>query len=664
MSEHPTVDGIENQNVASDNAHVDQQIGVQNVGSVFHDATIYQVADGDTAERRCEVALAYLDGGLPRRAEDLFAGLIFKGHQSTERIYYYVLSVLSDRGFDDLDADMVARIREAETLCASLPADEWSHAHAVVWNLLDLIRVNGAEGAFTTVSAFGELNADRQDEIIRHLSLLVSGALDQQLEAERKHKVGTERLSRGREKRAWKFFEPDPAMPIRYQTRTSTTSAEDRWPAFVGGLVAALAFAGLFFGPMGFPFWSGLAVTMVGFAVTIRFGIEYTGTVLYVESQREAERPLDGPNDPGQVGKLVERCFREACPPYAQGWPEYTAGYRGLLRRRLHDQLRYDQDLTRALKQLKWLIDWHARRVAHQWPHHGYRTPSAPVTRGASGKGRTVGIVATVAGLALLGIAHRWQVVPIALGCWFALPGVIEIFAARRASVLLSADADVLFEEEIAEYHRRRDELSDRPDDRDMARWLALDKAHIKAEALQGGKISEQDLVSHVILTERAPFARRGAVSHGPPRYEAYLVRLVLLTRDGVRASSVSLDFTTGEIKNEDWDVFGYDRIASASLKTREKSVKRGTDDSERKVRDREFRLRLLDGKEIFTISDRVDVASETEVDHEVELDRLDAVTSGMDAALPVLEAVAHKGRAWIDFEKDRRSMWARDLPA
>jgi hypothetical protein len=155
-----------------------------------------------------------------------------------------------------------------------------------------------------------------------------------------------------------------------------------------------------------------------------------------------------------------------------------------------------------------------------------------------------------------------------------------------------------------------------------------------------------------------APWARRGLVLHGPPRYTAYLVTVILLTRFGVRSSRVYLDFITGEVKNENWDVFGYDRIASASLKMLE-TVKKGPDRPDRKVRNREFRLRLLDGAEIITIKERLDVENDSEVDED-ELEGLTAATSGMDAALPVLEAVAHQGRDWIELESDRRKLWSR----
>ncbi|MCK2237402.1 MULTISPECIES: hypothetical protein [unclassified Crossiella] len=657
MTEDTTSAYIDNQNIASDNAHVDQQIGVQNVESVYHNATIYTVSESDTAERKHEVALAYLTGGVPRRAEDLFSALVFNDHQSTERTYYYVLSVLSERGFGDLTAELVTSIRDTWKICASLPEDDWTRAHHVVRSLLDHVQSNNGDGSFTAVTAFGGLPAERQDEISRHLSLLVGGVVEQRLDVERKHKVGAERFSRNRIERARKFFEPDPAAPTRYQPRMALPNFNDRRSAVIGGLIAVLAFGGLFFGQMTLPFWGGVLLLAAGCSVMARYGIEHTAHLLHAARRRDAADPEDKWGGPTPVDKLIERCFRDARPEYAPDWPRYAAGYRARLKERFNAQLRYrDQPVN----QLKWLFDWHAQRVAQRWPYHDPHVQPEPAARGDARRWQAAGVLVTVAGLALLLVAQRWQVVPLAVGGWFALPALLEVIAARRAALLPIKQADALFAEEMAEYRRWLEELADRPTDSELARWLALDKAHLKAEALRGGNIAEQDLVSHVVINHHAPGARRGAVPHGPPRYTAYLVTVILLTRYGIRASRVYLNFTTGEVKNENWDVFGYDRIASASLRMLEKTVRKGPGEPGHKVRYREFRLRLLDGAEIIKVNERLDSESDTEVDDEAELERLAAATSGMDTALPVLEAVAHQGRAWIDLERGRRDLWSR----
>jgi hypothetical protein len=426
----------------------------------------------------------------------------------------------------------------------------------------------------------------------------------------------------------------------------------------LGGLVAVAATVGLVLGPMALPSWIGVLLLAVGSVLVVRHGTELAVHPRYAELRRDAVEPASGTGGPTAVDRLVERSFRDACPEYAQDWPRYAAGYKDSLRQRLDAQL---PDDDQAVKRVKWLVDWHARRVARRWPHHDPHRPPDHAAPGAR-RWRAVGALLAVAGVLLLLAAQRWPVVPLAGGGWLALSAVVGSLADRCAVRLLLQEADALFAEETVEYHRRRDELADTPADGEMARWLALDKAYLKAQALHRGDIAEQDLVAHVVIDERAPGARRGRVPHGPLRYTAYLVTVILLTRHGARISRMFLDFTTGETRNENWRVFGYDRIASASLGVVERTVRKAPHEPVRTVHRREFRLSLLSGEEILQVNDRVEAEGDARAD-EVELQRLTAATSGMDAALPILEAVARQGREWIDLDRDRRkllfSAWA-----
>ncbi|MFI9550115.1 hypothetical protein [Nonomuraea endophytica] len=82
-------------NVASDEAHVDAQIGY-----VDGNVTIYSVYENDHPQRKYEVGLNYLKGDMPRRAEGLIREAAMSGHRSSEAAYYWVLATLSDRSFD------------------------------------------------------------------------------------------------------------------------------------------------------------------------------------------------------------------------------------------------------------------------------------------------------------------------------------------------------------------------------------------------------------------------------------------------------------------------------------------------------------------------------------------------------------------------------------
>jgi hypothetical protein len=644
---------VDNQNIASDNAHVEQQVGVL-IESIVHNSTTYQVAEDDTAERKHEVALAYLAGGVPRRAEALLHDLVFTGRQTTERVYYYVLAVVSGRGFADLTGELVERVGDAWKLRASLPEDEWSAACDVVRRLLEHVHTT-SDGALGSVAAFAALPGERQDEITRHLERVVDGVVERQLDAERKNQVDALRLGGDRAARAPLFFEPEPAPPVRYQSRFALPNLAERRNAAIGCLVALAALGSMFVGSLTLPFWAGLVALLGGAVVMARFGIDTTAAAL-VRSALGRPAADEAPSAPTRADRLIDRCFEAARPHYAADWPRYAAGYKARLKQRFAVQLQHDDQHP---NRYKWLFDWHARHVADHWPQHDLPFHAEPANPANARVWQLGGAVATVVGTSLLLAADRFQVLVVLAGAVVAWSTLMEVIATRRAASIPRKQADALHTLETAEYQRWCEELTRRPSDSEMARWLALDKSHLKAEALRAGNIDERDLVSHVVIAQLAPGARRGTVAHGPPRYTAYQVTVILLTRHGVRSSQAYLNFTTGEVKDRTWNAFGYDRISSASLSMKEGRSKDASTGQWRKTRSRQFSLRLLDTSTIIEISERTDLGSDTVVEDEEELERLAAETSGLDAALPVMEAIAHHGRAWIELEDRRRGVWA-----
>jgi hypothetical protein len=245
------------------------------------------------------------------------------------------------------------------------------------------------------------------------------------------------------------------------------------------------------------------------------------------------------------------------------------------------------------------------------------------------------------------------------VGGWSALPVLTTSVSGWRTAVRLRREADALFGAECAEYDRWAKELKKRPSDGEMARWLMLDKAHLRAEAMRGSNITGQDVVSHVVINQAAPFARRAGVPGGPPRYEKYNLVVILLTKFGIRVSRTQLDLTTGDARDKSWDVFGYDRIASASLSMRDRTaVTAGPAEPTRTEHVRHLRLRLLDGTDILEVKERL-ALDDTDLD-ESEVAHLAVQTSGMDAAFPVLQAVALHGPAWTHHERDRRALCSK----
>lgn len=244
---------------------------------------------------------------------------------------------------------------------------------------------------------------------------------------------------------------------------------------------------------------------------------------------------------------------------------------------------------------------------------------------------------------------------------WGAL-GSARIRAVPRARALLKKDAKALFVEERAEYHRWVGVLADRPSDAEMARWLALDKSFLKDDALRRADLCERDLVTHVVLTERAPFARKGRVTEGPPRYEAYWVHLFLLTHYGVRATRTRLDFVIAAISNEQRQMFPYDAVASASVV----ETGRRTFDTDGSslvdiVNERVFQLTLVNGTNIAEVKENPQKSGGDGLADDDDLaGAVSAQASSFDGALRILEAVATEGRDWIIRDQERKRRWAR----
>ena len=121
--------------------------------------------------------------------------------------------------------------------------------------------------------------------------------------------------------------------------------------------------------------------------------------------------------------------------------------------------------------------------------------------------------------LALLSAGAVGTALFLGLGGFFLGKGLLGVLALPQANRHAQREADRLYEEETHAYDDWVAQLADRPTDAEMARWLAMDKAYLKAAALRRLRLADHDLVAHIVMTEGAPGAMRARVLHGPPRY-------------------------------------------------------------------------------------------------------------------------------------------------
>ncbi|WP_103355602.1 hypothetical protein [Amycolatopsis sp. CA-128772] len=677
-----------NTNHAADEAHVEQQIGAIYGGTFHRNETTYNINPSDPPERRFEVALERLKGGMPRPAESLLRELVEQGHDSTELAYYYALSILSDRSLNEVTDDIHQRFRTADLMAKRFANDAWRGAMDVVWQLMSCVwqqemgvPPDAAELEKATANLHG-LHPERQAEITRHLSLVLGGALQDILDAQDAERVRQDRLANDRVGRAWKFFEPDPAPP-RFFVPARAAIPSDEWvkAAFAGVGVLMGIFALLNGFSTGRPEFGvpALLVMVAGFGIAIWAGREQElGTMRLAARDREHGIPLQYQQavSPGhwvrtdfvqQIHKLVELRFWAARPNPQGNWVNDTRGICEYYKWRFVALFGNAQVQAGAVN---WLIRWHAKRVAAEWRNgtlYAYRDEVRPSPSVLLIHRTGLAIAATGALIMLAGYGgFAGAGLFLGIGGYFAVKQGLRILVAQQFQAEETERGQRLLREEEQAYASWLRVLADRPDDAEMARWLDLDKAYLKTEALRRCALTNRDLVAHVTLTEGAANARRARVLGGPMRYSRYVILVFLLTRSGVREIEVDLDFLKANVHDERRTSFRYDALAAARVAEVGVRYADGwhyeiVNGESASLRKRAFRLTLVSGEKISVVAEGFEGLADENLENEAMLQRMAMESSGIAGALHVLEAVSAEGRDWIAREQERRRRRSED---
>ncbi|MFJ8959118.1 hypothetical protein ACIRG5_06975 [Lentzea sp. NPDC102401] len=665
-------------NFAQPGANVGQQNAVNYGDTAVHVEAIYHVNQGDPPEHRHNVARNFLAAGVAREAERLFGDLLREGQVTTQRAYYYALSVVSGRSCGEVGGELFKNVRDARKIAQSLPDDTWQDAFTVVWRLLHLVRGETAtdrpgENVDDVLAAFGTLPPDRQEEITQHLATIQDGVTQASLEGAYAHRVVTQRMSNNRVQRAWKFFEAEPAPPRPF-VAAETRPEQRHWlPVVFGGFAVLIGLLSSFTGTSLPGVLLALPIVAGGGVLLVRHGAQRLGATMWGQIRLSQVTPppyQPEPRSPGhwvrtdfvqEIHRIVDSRFTEARPHVAGDWPTYTAGIRAHLKHRFVALYGNAQVPAGGVS---WLARWHARKVAEGWSSNALFQTAVRSTERDTLLYR-VGMGVAIAGLVVLTASGAIAaVIFLAPGFFFLVNGIIRIRGLQKMSALARAHDEHIFAAETQGYEDWLRVMADRPSDGEMARWLSMDKICLKNDLVRRNNLTTHDLVTHVVMTEGANGANRARVLHGPPRYSKYEVQIFLLTRSGVREMRVELDFLTAEARNERRNLFRYDALASASVTEVGLRTTRGEGDGTReveKLRSRKFRLTLVNGADITVVAENFRNADDAVLEDESELYLVALQTSGIDAALPVLEAVAAEGSDWIDREQERRERWSRE---
>ncbi|MET8870204.1 hypothetical protein ABZW11_45335 [Nonomuraea sp. NPDC004580] len=210
------------------------------------------------------------------------------------------------------------------------------------------------------------------------------------------------------------------------------------------------------------------------------------------------------------------------------------------------------------------------------------------------------------------------------------------------------AESDRTLESDLEGLALWRARMADKPRDAQMAGWLDSDRKVLLGEALGHYKLTMSDVIAHAFIEAPVRSTDRARLRGGPWRYKKYDLLVFLITQEGVRQLTVTLDFLKGTF--HDWRRLNYRFDAVASVGVSES----GNDE-------RTFQLTLVNGHEI-----SVEVSSGTEDLQEGEspgtVSKVSLDAAGIPHTLHVLEGIAAEGKKWVEQQEVRTGKLAAAL--
>lgn len=258
----------------------------------------------------------------------------------------------------------------------------------------------------------------------------------------------------------------------------------------------------------------------------------------------------------------------------------------------------------------------------------------------------TVGLLAGVVASALL---HA----PVTTMAYLLIAGVSARYAVPLCATVVSeswrvqeetAEPEHVPREREAECERWTDKLKAlRPSESEMEAWLNADKTLILQSALSHHQLSWHEIVAHTFLQTSDQPSRRAMEEHGAWRYSRYVVRLFLVTDEGVRDVEARLGFNGGVVSRREFEEYRFDSVSSVRV-------------VERSRISYTLYLTLTNGDpkeiDVFEPSALLDERDdESDAEENVNLD-----ASGFFHTRRVLEGIAAEGKSWIPRDRDRRN--------
>ncbi|MDH6225667.1 hypothetical protein [Streptomyces sp. MJP52] len=566
-------------------------VGIQ--AETVHNSQVYIVSPDASPEEKYRVGVRFLEEGVPNRARDLIGEAIAHGHDTAEVRFHWVLAMLSARAYHDLDAGELQRLRAAADSVGHYPEGEWKDALCIAFDLLSVLRAADTRTA-SALERLRSLPPRRREAILRHLDLVLAGALKDSLWAEHRERAEAERFGNDRVDRVWAYFEPEPIGPRALPPRPGGGEAA-RMAVRLRATVAAVATAVFLLLTLAADPVEAVLRSLVAIgaaAAAAHFGRAWwqekhrreTGNGGSAASPRGSAASPRGSADTGEgftraVRRSVDHCFGARVPRGLthRAWMDLT----DLIRDDVADEIAVLYRESRVgVERVDWLIRHLAEDTRDRYAEGTlFDEPSAesvPMTAKALCV-LAVGVLGLTT-LSLLGTLLSGSGGSSLLLGILALVVVVR-FGRRAAVAWLEAEAE---ERRLAEGNRLHQEQlagrqaayqewksyldAMRPTELEMETWLACDRTLFVDEALRHYQLTWSDLITHTILVTPARPYKRGRVRGGPWRYSRYSFRLFLITADGVREISTEFDFTDAERGNEQRSNYRFDALSSVQV--------------------------------------------------------------------------------------------------
>ncbi|MFI7322582.1 hypothetical protein [Streptomyces venezuelae] len=628
-------------------------VGIQ--AETVHNSNVYFVHPDASPQEKYAVGVRLLEDGIPSRAREMITDAIAHGYDGAEVRFHWVLAALSARTYDDLSTEEVQRLHYISGLVGNFPEDEWKEALRVTFGLLAVLSTaNGETGP--VLKQLQDLPFRQHNAILRHLDLMLTGGLKDDLWTETRERARAERFDNNRSQRVWAYFAPAPIGARAVSPRPSTAAAAK----------AALPVRTVLFVVSSLLLWAlaliadpakasvELFVALGAGLAAAHFGDRWWGQEPRLDLTDRTRVPHTHPSsDEAGFTKRVRHSFdhyfsvRTPHEFTRDAWLAHTAQVRSSLAAEIADLYRESRI---SVDRVTWLIRYLAEDTRNRHNNGTLFEDDRPDRTPIRTKALTV-VALTVLGVSVLttfgtamsgadSLRSLWAFLAVLGAAWSGHAAASLWLEVRREEHRLTRETRTYREQLAArqEAHQRWQALLDatRPSEQQMETWLACDKTSFIDEALRHHRLTWRDLITHTVLVSPAPSYKRGRVKRGPWRYSHYVFRLFLFTQDGIREMSSEFNFSDATRKNEQRSNYRFDALSSVQVA---ENIDGGYD----------LELVLTNGPARKIRVKDADAHQLAPDESSQEISEINLSAAGSTHTFRLLEGIAAEGKGWIE---------------